>query len=112
MLDRVAEALQHVHSRGYFHNDLKANNVVLEVRYGMRFNPVIIDFGKSTRIDASKPKKCLSQAEQTIYRQTYLHIAPEIVSSKGTVSTTSEVYSFAKLIEFVCSKTNLNLGPQ
>jgi serine/threonine protein kinase len=112
VLDRVAEALQHIHSRGYLHNDLKANNVVLEMRYGSRYNPVIIDFGKSTRINAPKPKKCLSPADQRMYRQTYPHIAPEIVSGKGTSSTASDVYSFANLIEFVRLKAELNLGAQ
>ena len=46
VLDNVAEALQHIHRKGYLHNDLKANNVVLERRYGRQYNAVIIDFGK------------------------------------------------------------------
>ena len=108
----MAEALQHIHSRGYLHNDLKANNVVLEMRCGSQYNPVIIDFGMSTRINARKPKKCLSPADQRMYRQTYPHITQEIVNGKGTSSTTSDVYLFTNLIEFVCLKAELNLVAQ
>ena len=69
VLDSIAETLHHIHSKGYLHNDLKANNVVLEVRYGMQVNPVIIDFGKSTKINSLKlKKKTLSKSEQNIYR--------------------------------------------
>ena len=111
VLDSIAETLHHIHSKGYLHNDLKANNVVLEVRYGMQVNPVIIDFGKSTKINSPKlKKKTLSKSEQKIYRETYPHIAPEIVCGEATVSTASDVYSLAKLMEFICKKTDLNLG--
>ena len=110
VLDNVAEALQHIHCKGYLHNDLKANNVVLERRYARQYNAVIIDFGKSTKIDSPEPKKTLSKSEQKIYRQTYPHIAPEIVSGQATASNASNVYSFGRLIEFVCQKALLNLG--
>ena len=30
--DKFTEALHHVHGKGFLHNDLKANNVVLEKR--------------------------------------------------------------------------------
>ena len=110
VLDNVAEALHHIHCKGYLHNDLKANNVVLERRYGMQFNAVIIDFGKSTKIDSPAPKKTLSKSEQKMYRQSCPHIASEIVSGQATASTASDVYSFGKFIEFVCQKADLNLG--
>ena len=101
-LDNVAEALQHIHSRGFFHNDLKANNMVLERRYGMQFNLVIIDFGKITKINSPKQKKTLSKPKQKI--------APEIVSGQATASTASYVYSFWKLVDFICKRADLNLG--
>ena len=72
VLDNVAKALQHIHFKGYLPNDLKANNVVLERRYDMQFNAVIIEFGKSTKIDLPEPKKTLSKLEHKIYRQTYI----------------------------------------
>ena len=113
VVDFVGEALQHIHFKGYLHNDLKANNVVLEDRSHL-YNPVNIDFGKSTKINdpKKKKKKCMSKAEQRVYRQIYPHIAPEIVSGSRNASIASDVYSFAKLIQFLCDKDVLNVGAE
>ena len=111
VLDSAGEALQHIHFKRYLHNDLKANNVVLEDRSHLS-NPVIIDFGKSTKINDPKKKKCMSKAEQRVYRQIYPHIAPEIVSGSRNASIASDVYSFAKLIQFLCDKDVLNVGAE
>ena len=101
----MAEALQHIHSRGYLHNDLKANNVVLEMRYGSRYNPVIIDFEKSTRINAENQRNvCLRQTRECTDKHTLTSLRKSL--------TASDVYSFANLIEFVRLKAELNLGTQ
>lgn len=47
VLDSIVEMFYYIYFKGYLYNDFKANNVVLEVRYGMYVNLVIIDFGKS-----------------------------------------------------------------
>jgi len=44
---KLGETLLFVHNKGYLHNDLKGNNVVLD---RANHNPVLIDFGKSKRI--------------------------------------------------------------
>ena len=43
ILKKTCEALQNIHDKGYLHNDLKGNNVVLD---GQKDKPVIIDFAK------------------------------------------------------------------
>ena len=111
VVKHVGEALQHVHTKGYLHNDLKANNVVLEDK-SRHFNPVIIDFGKSTKIDAPMKKKSMTKAEQKLYQQSLPHIAPEIVNGTRTQTIASDVYSFAKLVQFLCDKEALNLGAE
>ncbi|KAJ7369602.1 hypothetical protein OS493_037683 [Desmophyllum pertusum] len=112
VISLVGDALQMVHSRGFLHNDLKANNVVLERRsYG--FNPVIIDFGKSLSIDVAreqKKRKLLSKVEQKKYHEKYPHVAPEIVDGTGHQSIASDTYSFAKLVDFLCLKAGLSLS--
>ena len=73
----------------------------------MQVNPVINDFSKSKEINSPKLKeKTLFKSEQKIYRETYPHIAPKIVCGAATVSTANDVYSLAKLIEFICKKTD------
>lgn len=51
----ICSALIHVHSRGYLHNDNKASNIVLEKSPAAsgKYSPVLIDFGKSTKVSAS-----------------------------------------------------------
>ena len=54
ILKDISEGLHHVHTREILHNDLKANNIVLEKR-GEGWNPIIIDFGKARFIYDPKP---------------------------------------------------------
>lgn len=48
----VARGLDHVHRKGYFHNDLKLENIVFRhpITRGEPFTPVLIDFGIATRL--------------------------------------------------------------
>lgn len=47
---KICSALEHVHWKGFLHNDIKSNNVVLDQTVSEQYAPVLIDFGKSTRI--------------------------------------------------------------
>ena len=57
-------------------------------------------------------KKSMTKPKQKIYWQSYPHIAPEIVNGTRTPTIASDVYSFAKLIQFLCDKEVLNLGAE
>ena len=53
----IVNALRHIHDCGFSHNDLKNNNVVLEIWKGFLPNLVIVDFGKSKlAVKAKKPR--------------------------------------------------------
>ena len=45
---QICLTLKHVHSKGYLHNDIKANNVVLEkdLIHSSKFKPVLLHVGK------------------------------------------------------------------
>ena len=47
IFQETADAVEHIHSCGYVHNDLKSNNVVLEKQEDGQLHHVIIDFRKS-----------------------------------------------------------------
>lgn len=64
VIRRVAEALLHVHKTGFVHNDIKGNNVVLDNRDGIKYNPILIDFGKSLPVTGLKGPKNLSAEQQ------------------------------------------------
>ena len=109
ILLKVCCALGHVHNNGYLHNDLKANNVVLEKRGDSQYAPVLIDFGKSRPVTDPKPPKVLSEQQQRDYRKHYSHIAPEIVKGERAQSYASDVYSFA-VMAITVSKKVVNFG--
>lgn len=48
----IARALDHIHMKGYAHNDLKLENVLFRepVEAGRPFSPVLVDFGIATRV--------------------------------------------------------------
>ena len=82
----------HILARGYLHNDLKGNNVVIE---GVKNNPVIFYFVKSCQIVKAKLRKPRLDIDKAIRK--YLHIAPEIPRGDKQ-STSSDVFSFGVLI--------------
>lgn len=60
-----------MHDFGFLHNDIKANNLLLEIVDG-DFNPVIIDFGKSLPMGSAKGPQGMSKSIQCcaqIYRK-------------------------------------------
>lgn len=98
IMKETCEALAHLHSRGYLHNDLKGNNVVLD---GEKHRPIIIDFGKSVKISKAKLRKPKLNVKKATKR--YPHIAPELHRGERQ-STASDVYSFGALINRVLEK--------
>ncbi|KAJ7373365.1 hypothetical protein OS493_012957 [Desmophyllum pertusum] len=98
IMKETCEALAHLHSRGYLHNDLKGNNVVLD---GEKHRPIIIDFGKSVKISKAKLRKPKLNVKKATKR--YPRIAPELHRGERQ-STASDMYSFGALINRVLEK--------
>jgi len=95
ILKEICNSLMYVHDKGYLHNDLKGNNVVLQ---GQQRRPVLIDFGKSCLISKAVLREPKLNVDKAI--QQYPHIAPEI--HRGERQTTaSDTYSFGVLIKHV-----------
>ena len=85
----IADALNHMHQKGYLHCDLKSNNVLVAQNKGY-----LIDFGKVCEISGPKAKK---------YKEVYRHIAPEVL--KGSpVAPASDMYSLSKILQEIGKK--------
>ena len=67
----IAEALFHVHQKGFLHCDLKSNNVVVSGKKGY-----LIDFGKACHIAKPTARK---------YTSFYNHIASEVFARTSSV---------------------------
>ena len=64
---QICEVLLFMHKRGYLHNDLKGNNVVLD---GASHKAFVIDFGKSRKIAKAKlmkPKVNITMQRRNIH---------------------------------------------
>ena len=74
ILKQTYEILIFIHERGFLHNDLKSNNVVID---GSETKPVIIDFGESCKIVKARLRKPKVNIEKSMKK--FPHIAPEIL---------------------------------
>ena len=95
----ICYALKHVHSRGFLHNDIKANNVVLERRADSdRCTPILIDFGKSRKASVYFPPASANRKRAHEHGKSYL--APEVLKYRQ-YSTSSDVYSLGRMLKAV-----------
>ena len=97
----ICVALRHVHTRGYLHNDIKANNVVLERESGSeKYKPFLIDFGKSTKVAGvvSLSSKQMTKIIAPNHGKSYL--APEVLEERR-YSTASDVYSLGRMLKAI-----------
>ncbi|XP_068749122.1 calcium-dependent protein kinase 1-like [Montipora capricornis] len=91
VFQEIINTLEYIHDKGYVHNDLKANNVILDWR-GDEFRPILIDFGKSEQISKVEGYK----------RRTSSYIAPEVILGEKE-GPRSDIYSFGKMLEAAVS---------
>ena len=105
ILKQTCEALMHIHARGFLHNDLKSNNVVID---GAENKPVIIDFGKSCKIAKARLRKPKVNIEKALKK--FPHIAPEIHRDEKQ-SVASDVFSFGFLVLRLFKEAKLEIPP-
>ena len=92
ILKQTCEILMFIHERGFLHNELKSNNVVID---GSENKPVIIDFGKSCKIVKARLRKPKVNIEKSMNK--FPHIAPEIHRGERQ-SIANDVFSFDYLV--------------
>lgn len=96
LLNKLTKGIDHIHSCGYLHNDIKSDNVVV-YKHKDEFIPVLDDFGKSCNPEKGNTKNLTSE-EQIRYHLRYRHIAPEIINGSYKQSIYSDIYSFGYLV--------------
>ena len=99
ILKKIIEALNHIHSCGIPHNDVKSNdvksndvktNVVMEQR-GEEWNPVIIDFGKARRCPC--PPINRRSIENSIHT-----LPPKLSTGVAGRVPKSDIFSLGKIV--------------
>ena len=102
----VILATDYLHNKSILHNDVKANNVVIQ-KVGCEINSILIDLGKGCFLAHGKIYH-MSDAKRREYKKKYLHIAPDLVDGHCNQSKNSDTYSFGRLIKQI-NDVQLNL---
>jgi serine/threonine protein kinase len=98
IFQEICQVLNYIHTKGFLHNDLKSNNVLLEQRSD-GFRPVVIDFGKSRKSINNATKRITTKRS---FNASYL--APEVKTAGNQESTASDIYSLGKMLESTVSR--------
>lgn len=106
----TAEALQYIHDCDFIHNDLKANNIVLEKfqdDIAAAYNPAIIYFACSIKTQDARLRTPKPNHLKEVNKGSY--IASEILDGTGKPSFRSDVYSFARMVKLIHKRCNFQL---
>ncbi len=87
MLKTIAQAVEHAHSKGVIHRDLKPGNILVDGD----FNPVVTDFGLARRVESADESRI---TQEGLLIGTPAYMAPEQVKGEqAKVGTASDIYS-------------------
>ena len=103
-LEIVVDLIQGVkamHEQGLLHNDLKANNVLLQFdKEANRWRAYIIDMGKVSTFTMPIKHSKIPKGELEGYKggTLFQHLAPEYILDLAPTSVTTDIYSLGKLL--------------
>ena len=111
ILFKLTEALVFTHKKGFVHNHLKGNNVLL-CKEEQTWQPIIIDYGKSIKASDARARKGNSApGSLNLSRPKRSHTAPEVFSGLQPPSHASDVYSLGMIFNKVNAKLHHTVVP-
>ncbi len=96
LFEQVCEAVQHAHTKGVIHRDLKPNNVLVSTHDGKPFAKVI-DFGIAKATKGQLTDKTLA-TELNQIMGTPLYMSPEQASGSADIDTRTDIYSLGVIL--------------
>ena len=100
IVEGLMEILGSVHAAGYVHNDLKADQVAVDMGVS-GVDITLLDLGKMTKI-GGRPYKDFRKSGKKRLRENSSHLAPEAIEGQE-VTPSSDIFSLGTLIEDVGS---------
>lgn len=102
----ITNGLNHIHTLGFLHNDIKLDNIVLGESCSRPVRGYIVDFGKACKSSEGRQYK-LSAEQKIIYKKEHSQIAPDLREGEVKQSVLSDVYSLGRVFKKV---NNMVLG--
>jgi len=96
LFEQVCQAVQHAHTKGVIHRDLKPGNVLVSQQDGVAVVKVI-DFGIAKAISGRLTEQSLL-TEQHRPLGTPMYMSPEQASGSSDIDTRTDVYSLGALL--------------
>ena len=107
VLYEVAGALVEAHEAGLIHRDVKPANIILCRQGGLYDFPKVVDFGLVKDLEVSGDA-ALTHAD--VIAGTPLYIAPETITSPGSVGPQSDIYSLGAVGYFALTGQHVFQG--
>ena len=101
----IAEGVHAIHSKQVTHNDLKPDNVLLDIKDGIHF-PIIADFGKACFLRDGQ-KYNIPAGKHERYMKQHSHIAPDLIKGMTPQSVSTDVYSLGYIA--ACIKKSMDV---
>ena len=96
LFDQVCAAVQHAHTKGVIHRDLKPNNVLVSTQDDLPFAKVI-DFGIAKATSGRLTDKTLF-TEANLMMGTPLYMSPEQAEGSADIDTRTDIYSLGVIL--------------
>ena len=96
----IIYGMNYIHDKSIIHNDIKEDNVLLDIDHDGQLKAALIDFGKACR-DGFGKKYTLSSEEIKEYKSKHPHIAPDLRDGFCSQDKLSDVFSFGRLVSII-----------
>lgn len=97
----LISGLEYIHCKCIIHNDIKEDNVVLELDPDNQIKAVLIDFGKAC-LEKFGKMYTLSSKDIELYKCKHPHIAPDLRNGLCTQDQRSDFFSFGRVLSILC----------
>ena len=97
LFDQVCQAVQHAHSKGVIHRDLKPGNVLVGLRDGTGFAQVI-DFGIARAVAGGGSDEASRFTVEQQLIGTPMYMSPEQAEGSLDIDTRSDIYALGVLL--------------